>query len=243
MVGDRPGDRLADPPGGVGRELVAAPVLVLVDRPHQAGVALLDDVEEGQAAIAVLLGDRDHQAQVAAREVALRLLVLAEDLLDVAHAGREVRAALEDEAHEAVELLAHHHEILGVVALRMLVGAGERGVELLDLPVDRLQLANQRLDAAGPQAALLEERGDASAPLEHVLAELRPLRVGDARLEGIPRLAILFEQPGDRLHVHRDAGGDLLLGVGLGGRDPHGPVEGQAALVDLPKDLDGRLPA
>ena len=49
LVGDGPRDRLADPPGGVRRELVAAAVLVLVDRPHQARVAFLDQVEEAQA--------------------------------------------------------------------------------------------------------------------------------------------------------------------------------------------------
>ena len=78
LVGDGPGDRLADPPGGVGAELVAAAVLVLVDGPHQAGVPLLDQVEEGEAAVAVLLGDRDDQPEVAAGELALGLLVLAE---------------------------------------------------------------------------------------------------------------------------------------------------------------------
>src|SRR5207302_6734073 len=42
LVGDGARDRLAYPPGGVGAELVAAPVFVLVHRPHQAGVAFLD---------------------------------------------------------------------------------------------------------------------------------------------------------------------------------------------------------
>jgi hypothetical protein len=64
LVGDRAGDRLPDPPGRVGRELVAAAVLELVDRLHQADVAFLDQVEELQAAVRVLLGDRDHEAQV-----------------------------------------------------------------------------------------------------------------------------------------------------------------------------------
>ncbi len=31
LIGDRAGDRLADPPGGVGGELVTAPVFELVD--------------------------------------------------------------------------------------------------------------------------------------------------------------------------------------------------------------------
>jgi hypothetical protein len=64
LVGDRAGDRLTDPPGGVGRELVAAAVFELVDRLHQADVAFLDQVQELQAAVGVFLGDRDHEAQV-----------------------------------------------------------------------------------------------------------------------------------------------------------------------------------
>jgi hypothetical protein len=64
LVGDGAGDGLADPPGGVGAELVAAAVLELLDRLHQAHVALLDQVEEGEAAVGVFLGDGDHEAQV-----------------------------------------------------------------------------------------------------------------------------------------------------------------------------------
>jgi len=57
-------NRLPDPPGGVGRELVAAPVLELVDRLHQADVAFLDEVEELQAAVGIFFGDRDDEAIV-----------------------------------------------------------------------------------------------------------------------------------------------------------------------------------
>jgi hypothetical protein len=71
LVGDRARDGLADPPRGVGRELVAAAVFELVHRLHQADVAFLDQVEELQAAVGVLLGDRDHQAQVGLGHLAL----------------------------------------------------------------------------------------------------------------------------------------------------------------------------
>ena len=71
LVGDGPGDRLADPPGRVGRELVAAPVVELLGGPHQADVAFLDEVEELEAAALVLLGDGDDQPQVGRNEVAL----------------------------------------------------------------------------------------------------------------------------------------------------------------------------
>jgi len=47
-VGDAPGDRLADPPRGIRRELEALAPVELLDGVHQAEVALLDQVEEGQ---------------------------------------------------------------------------------------------------------------------------------------------------------------------------------------------------
>ena len=46
LVGDRAGDRLPNPPRGVGGKLVAATVLELLDRLHQADIALLDEIEE-----------------------------------------------------------------------------------------------------------------------------------------------------------------------------------------------------
>ena len=50
LVRDRPRHRLADPPGRVGRELVAAPVVELLHRADEAERALLDQVQERQAA-------------------------------------------------------------------------------------------------------------------------------------------------------------------------------------------------
>ena len=67
-VGDAAGDGLADPPGGVGGELEALAPVELLDRVHQAEVALLDEVEERQARRLVLLGDRDDQPQVRLHE-------------------------------------------------------------------------------------------------------------------------------------------------------------------------------
>ena len=49
LVGERPGDRLADPPGRVGRELEAPAVVELLGGADQAQGPLLDQVEEGQA--------------------------------------------------------------------------------------------------------------------------------------------------------------------------------------------------
>ena len=81
LVGERAGDRLADPPGRVGRELVAAAPVELLDGADQAERALLDQVEERQALVAVVLGDRDDEAEVRLDHPLLRLRVAALDLL------------------------------------------------------------------------------------------------------------------------------------------------------------------
>ena len=81
LVGDRAGHRLADPPGGVGRELVAAAVVELLHRADQPQRALLDQVEEREAAAHVALGDRHHQAQVGLDHVLLGGHVAALDAL------------------------------------------------------------------------------------------------------------------------------------------------------------------
>jgi hypothetical protein len=47
-VGDGAGDGLADPPGGIGRELESAPVLESVHSLEETEVALLDQVEQGE---------------------------------------------------------------------------------------------------------------------------------------------------------------------------------------------------
>src|SRR5262249_25884287 len=78
LVGDGPGNRLPDPPRGIGAELVTAAIFVFVDGPHQARIALLDQIQEAQAPIAVFLGDADHQAQISAGQITFGLLVLRE---------------------------------------------------------------------------------------------------------------------------------------------------------------------
>ena len=55
LVSNRTSDGLPDPPSGVGRELVSAPIFEFFHGFHQAHVAFLDKVEEGKAAV----GDSD----------------------------------------------------------------------------------------------------------------------------------------------------------------------------------------
>src|SRR6266571_2078662 len=111
LVPDGAENRLADPPGRVGRELEPASVVELGDRSHQTDVALLDEVEQRHASALVLLGDGNDQAEVrlghvAAGRIRTRLDLLGElDLLlfgeegspaDLAKVGSErvVRVAL-----------------------------------------------------------------------------------------------------------------------------------------------------
>ena len=81
LVADRAQHGLTDPPGRIGRELEAAAVVELGDRPHQADVALLDQVQKRHPAALVLLRDRDHQAQVRLGHPAPRGVRAAFDLL------------------------------------------------------------------------------------------------------------------------------------------------------------------
>ena len=71
LVGERTRHRLADPPRRVGRELVAAAVVELLDRADQPERALLDQVREREPAADVVLGDRDDKAQVGLDHVLL----------------------------------------------------------------------------------------------------------------------------------------------------------------------------
>src|SRR5690606_37125257 len=86
LIRDGTRNRLADPPGRIGRELVAATILELIHGLHQPDIAFLDKIEELQAAVGVLLGDGNHETQVRLdhfllgnRSFALALLHLVHD--------------------------------------------------------------------------------------------------------------------------------------------------------------------
>ena len=78
LVGDGPGDRLADPPCRVRRELEPAAVIELLDGAHQAEIAFLDEIEEGHAPVAVALGDGHDEPEVRLGEEVLCLLALGD---------------------------------------------------------------------------------------------------------------------------------------------------------------------
>src|SRR5438874_584844 len=98
--------RMPDPPGGIGRELVAAAILELIDRLHQSDIAFLDQVEELQAAVGVFLGDRDDEAQVRLHHLLLGLARLALALLHHLHDLAELADLEPGLAGEHLDLMA-----------------------------------------------------------------------------------------------------------------------------------------
>ena len=74
LVSDGSSDGLANPPGGVSRELVTTLVLELLHGFHEANVALLNEVKKLQASVGVLLGNGDHQPEVGLDELSFGLL-------------------------------------------------------------------------------------------------------------------------------------------------------------------------
>jgi len=97
-------------------------------------------------------------------------------------------------------------------------------------------------DAAGAQAHLFAEGGDFASAHRDAIGEfagLFGLAGGGEEVHLLPIVAVALEQQADGAEVVGDALGDLLLGVGLGGADAHGSVEGEFALVDLLEDVAG----
>ena len=128
LVGDRARDRLADPPGRVRRELVAAPVVELLDGADQAERALLDQVQERQPAAQVALRDRDDEPQVRLDHLLLGDHVAALDALgerDLLVGGQQVDAPDRAQVQpQRVEARLDGQVDLGLLRRVLLLGAG-----------------------------------------------------------------------------------------------------------------------
>src|SRR5580704_608814 len=104
LIVERAADCLPNPPGCVGRELVAAPVFELVDRPHQADVPFLNQVEELQAAVGVFPCYRDDETQVRLHHLLLCLQCLPLALLHRVHDLTELPDFKASLARQCVDL-------------------------------------------------------------------------------------------------------------------------------------------
>jgi hypothetical protein len=95
LLGHRPGDRLPDPPGGIGGELVAPGVVELLHAADQPDVALLDQVQDQHAVAGIPPGQRDDQARVGLEQVVLGPPAVFGDPLKIdALAGAQHSAAV-----------------------------------------------------------------------------------------------------------------------------------------------------
>ena len=184
LVSDGARDGLADPPGGVRREFVAAAVLEFVHGLHQADVAFLNQVEELQAAVGIFFGDRDHKAQVGFNQLALR--------------GFSVNVALDDFSLRAPQFLVADAGV-GFKLFQIVA------VLALDAPVLALGLLNPRcLDFFFQIVDLAVERAHGVDRFVHAVNQPLALRVGELQLadaggdlhvrapKGPARLARLF---------------------------------------------------
>ena len=81
LAGDGPGHALADPPEGIGGELVAAGRVKFLDRALEAEGPLLDQIEELEAFALVFLGNADDEAQVGLHHPLFGALAHTHDLL------------------------------------------------------------------------------------------------------------------------------------------------------------------
>ena len=156
LVGERPRDRLPDPPRRIRRELEALAVVELLGRAHEPDRSLLDQVEERQALVAVALRDRHDETKVRLDHLLLRTVVAALDALrklDLLRRGEQVDLAdvLEEELQRVRRDLAR---LCDRLLLLDLVDDGndldlhllERLVELVHLPRVELELVERERD-------------------------------------------------------------------------------------------------
>ncbi len=175
LVRDRPLAGLADPPGRVGGELVAAPPVELLDRAVQPDHALLDEIWQGHAVPLVALRDRDDEAQVRIDHPLLRRLVSALDTLRERDLlGRREQLVVPGAAHEERQRVCGSERADGRVEgnlrrrlLRRLdfhVARIELGANRGDLLIAEVVLDRERLEGAllerPPLLGLVDERGD-----------------------------------------------------------------------------------
>ena len=143
LVRQRAGDGLADPPGGIGGELEALPVVELLRGADQAERALLDQVQERQPLVAVVLGDGDDESQVRLHHLLLGVQVSALDPLgqvDLLLGGEQPDLA--DVLEEQLQGVGRHVRLevergLGLAAPTLVrgplhLGGGQGRIDLLD---------------------------------------------------------------------------------------------------------------
>ena len=75
-------DGLSNPPRGIRAKLEASAVFKLIHRPHESGIAFLNEIQKREAAVAVLFSDGHNQPEIPFGEPAFCLLIVGINLLD-----------------------------------------------------------------------------------------------------------------------------------------------------------------
>src|SRR5581483_4471799 len=154
LVGDGSSDRLADPPGGVGREFVSPPVLELVHGFHQADIALLDQVQELKAAVGVLLGNGYNQAQVRLDQLVLGGAGLRFAAHDIRVGSLELGCRRLDRLFDLGEARPQIAQLLLQVLVAVVAVALQPLFELADLSFDGADLFHDFADPVDQALAL-----------------------------------------------------------------------------------------
>ena len=215
LVGDGAGDGLADPPGGVGGELEPPAPVELLHRPHQAQVALLDQVDQGEAPPGVALGDADHQAQVGQGELLQRRGVPGLDPLRQLHLllGRQQRDVV-----DVLQVLPHGVRVEG---LPLRLHAVELAIQLdVLLRLLQLGLVLDHLDPGVHEGAAHGVEHGGLRGLSVLVEELLEVLFAD-----VPPQLALFEQ------LLQAGDGRMLDGQALPGLPGQGPCGPWGALA------------
>ncbi len=156
LIRDGAGDGLPDPPGGIGRELVAAAIFELIDCLHEADVALLNQVEELQSAVGVLLRDRNDETKVGLNQLALGLLRIHIALDHLALGAAELDDGNAGLLLQALEIDVAVLLLPAILLLQFLtLGSVELLVERFDLPLKRAHDLDGLVDLIEQALALL----------------------------------------------------------------------------------------
>ena len=83
LISHSTGNGLANPPGGIGGELITLGVVELLHSANQAEVTFLNQIQEGHTAPGVALSQGNYQAQVRFQEVVLCALTIAGDVAQI----------------------------------------------------------------------------------------------------------------------------------------------------------------
>src|SRR5260370_15533991 len=120
-----------------------------IDRPTQSRMTFLNQIEKAEAAVSILLGDRDDEAEIPGREHALGLVVFPLPIGSPLHATIESRGTFERDSHELAQLAAQTAERSerATVTLFQLLANVERALANLDhLVQQRLQPVRAKVE-------------------------------------------------------------------------------------------------